>query len=565
MPRTPGLTAALRHRDFRLLLTGYTAALVGGWAYNVGLAVWIYEETGSAGWVGAATICRFVPALLFSPYAGVLADRFERVRLMMLLDAAAAAFMVALALETAFDLPVLAVIATCAVSATVGTIYEPAAAAVTPQVVGERDLAAANALRNTVDNIAVIAGPGLGALILLLGPPSAAIAANALMFVVSAAAVSRISLRSEPEDVTEGGTAGPFQQMLVGVKAMTESITAVVLVAYSLLATLVYGFDTVQFIVLSRDLLGTGADGYGYLLAGLGIGGVLAAPIVVRLEALPRLSWVILAGMAVFCLPTLLFLVVSDPVAGALIQVARGAGTLVVDVLAITALQRALPSGVVARVFGAFNALFLGAAVAGAAIAPLIIDGWGLRPSIWFAGGVIPLASVAGWPFLVRMDREIAARRAELADKVQVFSQCDLFESLDEGSLDQMAGAAVEVEFAAGEAIVREGDEADAFYVVTAGRVEVTSGADGATAQRLGHLGPGDYFGEIGLLERIPRTATVVAVEPTRLLRVGGDEWLSALSAVKPSVALLESAALRLGRTHPTRRLSAAGLDPGTA
>ena len=51
-----GITAALRHRDFRLLMTGYAATLVGGWAYNVGLAVWIFEQTGSPGWLAIATI-----------------------------------------------------------------------------------------------------------------------------------------------------------------------------------------------------------------------------------------------------------------------------------------------------------------------------------------------------------------------------------------------------------------------------------------------------------------------------------------------------------------------------
>src|SRR4051794_4272946 len=171
-----GITAALRHRDFRLLMTGYAAALTGGWAYNVGLAVWIFAETGSAAWLGVATICRFVPSLLFSAYAGVLAERFERVRLMAVLDLTAAAFMVALAVETAVHAPVHVVIAPGALSSPIGTIYEPAAASVTPQVVGERDLAAANALRELIDNIAVIAGPALGAVIVLLGPPSVAIA-----------------------------------------------------------------------------------------------------------------------------------------------------------------------------------------------------------------------------------------------------------------------------------------------------------------------------------------------------------------------------------------------------
>jgi MFS family permease len=555
-----GITAALRHRDFRLLMTGYAAALVGGWAYNVGLAVWIFEETGSPAWLGVATICRFVPSLLFSAYAGVIADRFERVRLMAVLDVVAATFMIALAIETASGVAVAVVILTGAVSSTVGTIYEPAAAAVTPQVVGERDLAAANALRGTIDNVAVIAGPGVGALIVLVGPPWLAMCVNALTFLVSATAVSRMHTRSEPVDVTEGGTAGPVRQMLVGVRALTTSSTAIVLVAYSLLATCVYGFDTVQFVVLSRDVLGTGSDGYGYLLAGMGVGGVVAAPLVVRLERLPRLSVVILAGMAAYCLPTLAFLAIHDPTLGAAVQVVRGAGTLVVDVLAITALQRSLPSEVLARVFGAFNALFLGAIVLGAALAPLVIENWGLRPSIWVASvGVFGLAAL-GWPWLAHMDRELAARRAELADSVRLLAGCDIHASAGEGDLDQLAGAAKPLDVAAGTVVVAEGDEADAFFVVVSGRLTVSSTGEHAEPRWLNELVAGEYFGEIGLLEQSARTATVTALEPTRLLRIPGADWLDALSSQPPSPAMLESASLRLARTHPSRRLTRAGL-----
>jgi MFS family permease len=555
-----GMAAALRHRDFRLLLTGYTAALIGSWAYNVGLAVWIYEETGSATWLAVATICRFVPALLFSTYAGVLADRFERVRLMVSLDLAAAVFMAVLAVETALGAPVAVVLLTAAVSSTVGTIYEPAAAAVTPQVVGERDLAAANALRGTVDNIAVIAGPALGALVVLLGPPSVAIGLNALTFLVSAAAVARMRTRSQPVDVTEGGTAGPFRQMLVGVRTMVSSTTATVLVGYSLLATMVYGFDTVQFVVLSRDVLGTGADGYGYLLAGMGLGGVLAAPLVVRLERAPRLSIVILAGMAAYCLPTLAFLVVDDPVPAALLEVVRGAGTLVVDVLAITALQRTLPSSVLARVFGAFNALFLGAVVLGAALAPVVIEGWGLRPSIWVASVGVVAVALLGWPWLVRMDQEIARRRAALADTVALLAGCDILAAAGGADLEQLAAAAEPTDAPAGTVVVAEGDEADSFYVVVSGRLSVTGRGEHESTRHLGELGAGDYFGEIGLIERTPRTATVTADETTRLLRIPGADWLDALAAEPPSPALLEAAAVRLGRTHPSRRLTAAAL-----
>jgi MFS family permease len=326
--------APLRHRDFRLLITAFAVSASGSWAYNVALAVFVFEQTHSPAWVGAATVGRFIPALLLGAYGGVLAERFERVRLMVGLDWVCAGLMSLLAVVAALGGPPTLAIVLAGLTSLCSIAYEPAVAAITPETVPETDLAAANTLRNTVDNVAVVAGPAIGAALLFAVPPTVAFAANALSFVWSALVVSRMRVRSRPVDVTEGGQVGPLRQMTVGFRAIAGSATATMLVAYSVIASFVYGVDTVQFVVLSDEQLGTGATGYGYLLAGLGVGGVAAAGLVNRLAALPRLGTVILAGMAVYCLPTLLFLVVSAPPAAFAIEAVRGAGTLVVDVLA---------------------------------------------------------------------------------------------------------------------------------------------------------------------------------------------------------------------------------------
>ncbi len=363
MPKatSAGVLSALRHRDLRLLMAAFSVSAAGPWAYNVGLAVFIYHQTQSPAWVGAAPVGRFVPSLLFGAYGGVLAERFERVRLMAVIDWVSAALMAVLTVVAALEGPPLLAIVLAGVTSVVGITYQPAVVAITPQAVPERDLAAANTLRSTVDNLAVIVGPAIGALLLLVGPPTLAFAVNAATFAWSALVVSRMRIRSRPVDVTDGGQVGPLRQMLVGMRAIASSSSVATLVAFSVLASFVYGVDTVQFVVLSAERLGTGADGFGYLLAGLGVGGVAAAGLVHRLSALPRLAVVITLGMLVFCLPTLLLLVVDEPVMAFAIQVVRGAGTLVVDVLAITALQRSLPPDLLGRVFGAFFTLVLSA------------------------------------------------------------------------------------------------------------------------------------------------------------------------------------------------------------
>lgn len=144
-----GLTSCLRHRDFRFFIGAFLLEGVGGWAYSVALTVWIYDRTGSVAFVTVATVARYVPAIALGTYAGVVADRLEKIGLMWRIDVACAVVMGVLAALMAAGASVGAVIAVAAVSSTLGIFYSPAASGMTPLLVPERDLASANALRNT--------------------------------------------------------------------------------------------------------------------------------------------------------------------------------------------------------------------------------------------------------------------------------------------------------------------------------------------------------------------------------------------------------------------------------
>src|SRR5919112_2579320 len=101
MAERTGLLKTLRHRDFALLIGSFATSAIGSWAYNVALTVWLLDETGSAGWLAASTVARFVPALLLSAYGGVIADRFEQSRLMAVLDTLSFLLLLVLAAENA--------------------------------------------------------------------------------------------------------------------------------------------------------------------------------------------------------------------------------------------------------------------------------------------------------------------------------------------------------------------------------------------------------------------------------------------------------------------------------
>ncbi|MGH7691834.1 MAG: MFS transporter, partial [Candidatus Dormibacteria bacterium] len=98
--------AALAHRDLRLLLTGEVISATGSWAYNVALAVYVFERTHSAVAVSAVFLVRFVPAMFLSPYGGIVAERFERVRLLITSDLFLAALQVLLCVTVLLHAPI---------------------------------------------------------------------------------------------------------------------------------------------------------------------------------------------------------------------------------------------------------------------------------------------------------------------------------------------------------------------------------------------------------------------------------------------------------------------------
>ncbi|MFL5679117.1 MAG: cyclic nucleotide-binding domain-containing protein [Chloroflexota bacterium] len=105
-------------------------------------------------------------------------------------------------------------------------------------------------------------------------------------------------------------------------------------------------------------------------------------------------------------------------------------------------------------------------------------------------------------------------RRSEL------IAGCPLFRGLDPRHVATVADVATEVEFPAGRVIARQGEVGTGFFIVVDGRVRVVR-----DAQTLAELGPGEFFGELSVLDRQPRVAQVVAEEPTTCLALASWDF----------------------------------------
>jgi MFS family permease len=536
---------ALRHRDLRLLVATFLVDQVGSWSYLIVISVYIFDRTHSTQWLAANAACRWGPSLLLASYGGVLADRYQRTTVMAVSALASAVLMAGMAVVVASAGPVAFVLAISALSSVAIAPYQPAAGALTPEIVGEQDLAAANSIFSALDNLVVIVGPGIGGLLLLTGRPVVGVVINAASFAVAAALATRLRVRSRGGGSAEDSMA---RQWVAGLRSLAAQPVAVAVILFCALDSAVYGAATVLYVPLSVRL-GTGPNGYSYLLAGSALGGLLGAGLANRLSGASRLAPVIMGSICVQALPFLLTVPVHSPALAAALQVVSGIGMIIVDVLALTSLQRDLPGDVLGRVLGIFDTVVLAGILLASLATGILLAHADVSVALVAVGVGIPVLGLVGLPALRRADRTSAAATERLRPRVALLSELDLLAGADRRTLERLAAAAEEIVMPAGQVVINEGDEADALWILVDGELSVQARGSDPEPHELPPVTAPGYVGELGLLHGIPRTASVRTRTPSTLLRIGGQDFLSALQVSQPSPALLSVAGTRMART----------------
>jgi CRP/FNR family cyclic AMP-dependent transcriptional regulator len=194
---------------------------------------------------------------------------------------------------------------------------------------------------------------------------------------------------------------------------------------------------------------------------------------------------------------------------------------------------------------------------------PILLGSLGLSTTLLIMGVAIPALTALAYPWIRALDSQALGQLAQIEPRVAILQSLDIFAGATRAALESLAKSAVEEKVAAGTVIIREGDEADDFFVLIDGQVEIIAAGEAGTERVIRVLNPPDYFGEIGLLERRPRTATVKAVTECTLYRINGNDFIDALTVATLSPSALASSQLRLARTHPSLSMTFGQNPPG--
>ena len=268
-------------------------------------------------------------------------------------------------------------------------------------------------------------------------------AAAAVAFVGASALLVGLKVEAAPERDVEGSF---MREFFGGFGAIASDRKLALIVTLYGIQTFVAGSLNVLIVVASLELLDLGQAGVGFLNSAVGIGGLLGAVAAFALVGRQRLASDFAFGLLLWGIPIALIGIFPQPPVALILLAIVGVGNTVVDVAALTLLQRTVPDEVLTRVFGVIQSVFIGTVGLGAIFAPLMINAVGIRWALILTGALLPLSAGLTWRRITSLDADVVAPTKEIA----LLRTIPLFRPLPATTIDELALSLIQVRADAG-------------------------------------------------------------------------------------------------------------------
>lgn len=388
---------ALAHRNFRLFITGQGISLIGTWMQSIALGWLVLDLTNSPFAVGLNSALRSLGVLVFTLYAGVIADRVDKRRLIIvtqslqMVEALVLAVLVWTHVVTVWQVMVLAVF-----FGVVTAFDIPTRQSFIVEMVGKEDLMNAIALNSSMFNAARVVGPAIaGALIGIVGVGTCFFL-NGVSYIAVIGSLIAMRLPPFQSRPIESSAWGGFREILHFLRIDRRVRTLVILT--SVLS--IFGFPyLVMMPVFARDVLHVHAGGYGALTAAVGVGAMLGAlAIAVNSARITRRGTLMLIGGTAFGLFIVLFAASRSFGLSLAVLGLGGCAMIVNNALTNTMIQTSVPDHLRGRIMGFYSFVFVGLSPLGAFQAGAFAERYGAPLAVGVGGMICALAIVlAAW------------------------------------------------------------------------------------------------------------------------------------------------------------------------
>lgn len=546
------LASVLANSDLRRVLFSYLAFHIAEFSTWVAILLYAYAQTGPAS-VGVVALIQLIPATLAAAPAATLGDRFPRERVLTVGYLVQAVAMLATAAAMAAGLPLVIVYAAAVVAASSLVVTRPTQSALLPSLSRTPDeLTAANGAAGVVEGAGILLGPLIAAAVLTGGTVAQVFAIAGVALILACVATIGLRPRGGLETVEEvlpdtpaaSEVAADDGSFVTGLRTVAADRDARLVVGLLTVRMVIIGSADVLFVLMALELLGTGDPGAGILNAALGAGTIVGGAVTVALIGRGGLASIAAAGALLWGASLATIGVTAAATLAPLLVIVGGAGLTIVDVAGRTILQRSIRDEVLARVFGIQESLAMAGLAVGAILASAVAEVAGLGGAMAVAALLLPVAVALTWPRLAALDRRALVPVQALA----LLRRTRLFSPLSPPQLEAVARRGLWLTVPADTTVIREGDPGDRYYVLSTGAVRVEQG--GVHLRDLATAGTG--FGEIALIQDVPRTATVTTTQETVLFAIGRAPFLAAVTGHPDAFRAAEAAAASATATGPS-------------
>jgi MFS family permease len=509
-------TSNWRNPNLRRAQLSFLGAWTAEWAFTVALGIVAYRDGGAAA-VGLVGLLRMVPSAILAPLLSPIADRGRRERVLILVSIVRGAATAAAAVVVAVAGPSAVIYALAVLSTIAATLYRPAHSALLPSLCRTGyELASANMVRGLLDSAATLVGPLVAAVLLQFTGVDVVFWVAAGASFLAAALLVRLRYEAPPRPPAPS-RPNLAREAVEGVRAVTANRDLTLILGLAAAQALTRGALTVFSVVVAIELLGTGEPGVGALMAAVGVGAVLGSLAASLLVGSARLGAWFAVGVALWGLPLTLVGVFPQQAAALVLLSFIGVGNALIDLAGFTLIARMAPDEVLARVFGVLESLVAVFIGIGAVVASSMVEWFGVQTALIAIGLLCPVLAVASWRRLRGLDRSVDV----LDVGIGLLQRVPMFRTLPLPSIEQLARGLEPVEVPTGKAVFTQGDIGDRYYVIESGEADVVG-----DSRVVATLGPGEGFGEIALLRRTRRTATVVARSVLGLRALRSERFL---------------------------------------
>ncbi|MBI5489123.1 MAG: MFS transporter [Deltaproteobacteria bacterium] len=359
--------ASLRHRNYRLWFFGQLTSLFGTWMQSTAQGYLVFELTHSPAYLGIVAFAAGLPTWFFMLYAGVIADRLPRRRILVWSQLAMMALSIVLAALTfAGRIEAWHIVGLAFLLGVANAFDAPARQSIVLDLVGREDLTNAVALNSLQFNTATTLGPAVGGVLYDWIGPGWCFSLNALSFVAVIVALAVMRLPAHEAPPRSKSTLG---ELVEGLRYVAANRTILVILVLVALVT-IFGIAYVTLLpAWSAKILHGGATTNGWLQSARGAGALLCALAVASLGRARIRGRLLLAGALALPVALLLFAVVRTLPLAMLMLVAVGATLILCFNMANTLVQTLSDDAFRGRVMGVYTLTFFGSMPLGALLA----------------------------------------------------------------------------------------------------------------------------------------------------------------------------------------------------